>query len=821
MELELLNHINLNMNWNILRKVRTSMTKRPRKPGAAASELLYNVKEPAAFETKKSGKLKVADPPLKKRRLVHQFPSPPPQNLCINGEEGLSPGPQTPSVHHEDSGQRCRSSPLTQSQKTKSKTGSRNSKQLRPIRKEVFNLDDFSGIELLAAAACSTFIHDNAYHVDDFSTLKEKTTPGVNASTVDIKEEAIVSRESTGLSVQDDMVPNGNEEVEKKVAPSKELRLHWDLNTVMDEWTEPSDESPVKPYDDAGVVVVEERSMLDSVDENQISVKHDAAISIVPLVEKCNLVGKPYVLTEDLTCAQEDVGTKMITSKTSDFEISVSKSDGVDLLIHSVKCEDVSTSTTSVLQEEIIVKGDSDTNTMSKFDQPPVSEEVMQDGSRSPKSCKSYCDNEVTTEDPVSECCGSNVTQDEQGHMAEGDSEDKLQVGYDSPFEDGELREPIEKVMCYESDSVYKDDFGSIENPVSEKVEPFPDHCQTMGYQSSLLVKETTPNNDIKQGAKVDTLKKPHIDETGRDLCESKEGHDDESRSVGGNLLHIDALTSFDVCKMGEYIRQNRSSNNGDCYSRAGRDLGGVFVDSSLRVWDLKSQRNSDSSHSRNYNPRDGYWTQNRRQSPSERNNGYGTTRGPPARSHSRDRYRGGSGFHLQEYHDHKSCYLERKPRFSPNFSRPRSRSRSGSPIAWHFQKRKNLDNTINYGETKAITRAHVSPELSSKCSDDRRLRDCPFRDKRQSPVKTMQRNERFEPIGYPERLKSDDHFRFTQRPARFSQIAGHRYKDGSDTYRKHDDHYVKTNRAGCTDDDGGMRRFRVIPEGKNLGERY
>ncbi|GKE45541.1 ABC transporter G family member 35-like protein, partial [Tanacetum coccineum] len=49
-----------------------------------------------------------------------------------------------------------------------------------------------------------------------------------------------------------------------------------------------------------------------------------------------------------------------------------------------------------------------------------------------------------TLEDPViSECCGSNVTQEEQGHMAEGDLDGKVEVGYDSLFEDGELREPI------------------------------------------------------------------------------------------------------------------------------------------------------------------------------------------------------------------------------------------------------------------------------------------------------------------------------------------------------------------------------------------
>ncbi|GKB96420.1 hypothetical protein Tco_0982557, partial [Tanacetum coccineum] len=58
-------------------------------------------------------------------------------------------------------------------------------------------------IELLADAAISSLVDDNADH-----------------------------RESD----------NWNDRKDKSVAPSKELRLHWDLNTMMDEWVEPCDD---------------------------------------------------------------------------------------------------------------------------------------------------------------------------------------------------------------------------------------------------------------------------------------------------------------------------------------------------------------------------------------------------------------------------------------------------------------------------------------------------------------------------------------------------------------------------------------------------
>ncbi|XP_076920443.1 uncharacterized protein LOC143581567 [Bidens hawaiensis] len=696
MDVELLKVINADMKWNVTRKNRTSMTRRPRKPGAGGFEWVCSVHELA--ENKK-----VIDGSSKKRRFLHQSTSKRSKTPCIKGEDGMSPGPQTPSVCYEDIGQRCWSSslPLSKSQKAKSKSRLRNSKT-KKTKKGVQNLIDFSGIALLADVACSISVQEATYRVEDFSMSKECTKPEVkigNTCGVDVKE-GIVSPGSNGSAVQPNVNDIGTEVEEKKVAPSKGLRLHWDLNTVMDDWEDPCDDMQIE------------------------SVKHeDTFISVAPLLETCNAVS-----------TEKTYDKKTVTVKTSDGESCASK------------CEDFLTSPTSVLKEQSVANCETDTIDGLKLDQQRVSTEVIQ----------GVCDKKVTTEDRVIECCGSNV-----------------EVDYDSPFEDGELREPIEKpekeTVCNESDNIYTDEFGTIGNSLLGKV----DHGQTMDNQHSLLVK-AVPKNDTDQDMQVDAFERPRTDEPEKDICERKE-------------FRLDESTSFDVCRNGEYLHQSRSSNIGD---------------STVREYDLKSHRSLDRNYSRNYNsrggPGGGYRTQDRRPSPPERNNGYGSYRGPPlARSHSRDRYR----YHSQEYHDPK-------PHFTPNFNRPsaqpRSRSRSGSPIAWNFQKHKNSD-TNSSGEIKTGTRGgHVSPDRSSKCFDDHhRFKDGQFRDKRQPSV-----TQRYEPTGYFEKQKPDDYYRFNQRSARFSQMNGYKYKDNSDDFRKHDGYYDKANRVGRSVDDGA-RRFR------------
>ncbi|KAL4575825.1 hypothetical protein LXL04_011912 [Taraxacum kok-saghyz] len=472
MALELLNYINMDLNWNTVKKGRRSMTRHPRK-----------IQDKTPFETNK-----LVDAPLKKRKVTQSSPSP--------------AGPQTPSFQYEDPSQRYHSNSLSQSQKTKSKTRLRNKTTSKKAH-------DFSGIQLLADAACSSLIHDYTDDVNDEKVLKEGKIS--------------LSTKLDGSLNPDTLHDDGNQKT--AASCSKELRLHWDLNTVMDDWEE---------------------------------VPCTAEVSDVPL-------------TDSFKKTHEDLVTKTVTSKTSDCESCVTKSD-------------LSTSTTSVLKEETIIK-----------DGGPI----------------------MSTSDPPSECCGD----------------------YDSPFEDGELRE----------ENAESNNITTTENPLLEKV----NHSQTNEDESSLLVKDTA----IVQ----------------------------------------------------QNVPQSRcsSSNIGSCYPPS----------SSTRTWDHHRSKNATRSY--DYRRPLGYYDNN--------NNNRATT----------NRYR----YHSQDYNERKArCYSPKR--------------RSGSPISWHFQKRKN-------SVTQCVDR------VSHESFDERKFTDgTQFRRR----------------VGYPDRIKSDDSIRFSQQGGRYSS---YKYKDDGYTTRK------------------------------------
>ncbi|GKE12398.1 hypothetical protein Tco_1415949 [Tanacetum coccineum] len=109
-----------------------------------------------------------------------------------------------------------------------------------------------------AGSGKNSLVDDNADHVKDLSLLKEHVEPKTHScDNVGIKE-AIVSTESD----------NWNDRNDKSVAPSKELRLHWDLNTVMGEWVELCDDlvSERDPHDSYRTLEVASSSLFDDDD---------------------------------------------------------------------------------------------------------------------------------------------------------------------------------------------------------------------------------------------------------------------------------------------------------------------------------------------------------------------------------------------------------------------------------------------------------------------------------------------------------------------------------------------------------------------------
>nr|GEW90771.1 hypothetical protein [Tanacetum cinerariifolium]GEW90774.1 hypothetical protein [Tanacetum cinerariifolium] len=731
---DLLKFINSDLTWNTVKK--GHRTRRPRRPGAS-----NKVQDAVVSDYEKSGVAilgqhfaeAVVDVPIKKRILLLESPS-------LSGEHARSPPLfHLASPHREDSEM------LVSSRHTLGENVKLNEKKLP-------NLNDFSGIALLADAACHGPVYDDPGRVESMEA-EVLPTPIVVSNTDGIKDDTTPMDED--LPVQDSTVPvtqsicdNGNVTGDKSPVSPKAVWFHWDLNAPpMEEWVEePScdiliDSQPVKSCieDIKSDGLQNVKPSLETIHSQVTEVKkgsadHDATFSVMPF-------SKPGALDMQ---GNDDVGLRdvvgTIKCKILDAEsCDISKSDVVDSFIHPAKCENMSTSTGSVSQEQTTIR----VEPILKSDDGQSVSEVLQGGCL---SLKGY-DDKPASEDRLSDFCGSNASEDEH---AEGNTLDKVKADYDSPVEDGELREPdrfpwqdeVEERECvdYESDNMYEDNFDGME---SSENETSLDQHQNIGAVGAETI------NDIEHDDRVyvsDRMNDLHAhsqsaileDKDGKYISERKIVHNEFG---GGRILSLDSSTStsFGVRKIsasGAYIRRSRSDNIVNTYSRDGRDFGpekfmGRDRPSYQRrtpndaggQWGDSFSRNShgyprpknviggsvvrfgtngvENKEPISYNARANYRTFNT----ADRNESYGSIhRGPPppARSISRD------GLRIvppQEYKAPGSCYTERKiSSFSSNFnqsghisrsrklSRSRSRSRSGSPIAWHFQKKVNLD---------------------------------------------------------------------------------------------------------------------------------
>lgn len=771
-ELDLTHFINSNLTWKTVKKGRRSGTRRPRKLTEGSlkvgvilgNKISKNVRDSSVSESEKLGVAvlgqhfaeKVLDIPIKKRRLLRQSPSPPPRTPSLNREGSLSPQPQTPSPHHEESEQlgdsKCASgqwycsdsySKGEENNHSFGVDGGTTSKISELTTKEFCCSEDFSGIALLAAAACHSSIDDRADHVESSGVEALAAPEGIELSTTDMKE-TIASSEAGSL-VQDIVVPvlqnrhhdKENDKGVERSVPLKKVRFHWDLNKVMDEWEEPC----YNPLVD--------------------SPRHDSEGMIGDALqcENLNLEGCEARKVEGPGDKRESIA--------SDVEISAIKLDKVDLFLAPGKREDMLASPTSIFGEQADVTSDLRGQVVDKVSSADIAVHDFP-ASAEPNKITSRCCDQLVSEDPHCDCRGSEVPQDEPGHLADGDNVSKVQEGYDSPFEDGELREPIvyaweEKEVeereiervDFDFDNDYKDEFDTGDYSVSEKIDVSREDSQTVEKTSSLVEKvgdalsgstvEQCVADDFKKPSSLVSLKtsgwyqsREHYEDVNlegnnsnlrRFRTENKNGHD-EIRTSRGNMLHNEGSSSFNV------LHGIRSDDVGDADSRAERDFGSDriigrdrffyqgrgrnevdsrWVDSSVGVRDSRNHygyprpRNiigdsagkssgldsHDDSQSRSYASRGMYRPFNRKQSPSGRHDSYDVHRGTlPMRGFSRDRSRGRAGFIPQgfrrgpqeEYHEHGPYYVERKGQgFSPNFrrdahiSRPRRRSRSRS----------------------------------------------------------------------------------------------------------------------------------------------
>lgn len=206
--------------------------------------------------------------PIKKRRHLLRSPSPPPRTFS-DGHESSSPQFLTPSQSED-----------VERSSAQHSSGSYSNRQecagvgcitgdgvlSDKFSGELYSAVDFSGIALLAAAACSNNMDDDSDYVKgdvlEVSSALEVSNMSTSPFLCGENISCLVSQGQLGndlplvehkncSSAVDCSVPACHSSDEKEVytvgksVSSKVDRRHWDLNTVMEAWEEPQDDVAV------------------------------------------------------------------------------------------------------------------------------------------------------------------------------------------------------------------------------------------------------------------------------------------------------------------------------------------------------------------------------------------------------------------------------------------------------------------------------------------------------------------------------------------------------------------------------------------------
>ncbi|KAA8539951.1 hypothetical protein F0562_026643 [Nyssa sinensis] len=330
-------------------------------------------------------------------------------------------------------------------------------------------------------------------------------------------------------------------------------------------------------------------------------------------------------LTENRTSSREVLSA--VTCQTLDVEYSVSKSDELGPSCPSTECENVSASiVVGQPTVNIDVKGQDDKASSADavlIDSPlQVEPKVLMPksyGHSAPNEgtqgkfishelCETYVSSpanhsgKIDLEDPSENCFNLDVSCDGPGHMVGVENMDELQSGYDSPFEDGELRESVlyswdenevegeTECVDYESDNREADDYDAIDHSMSEKVE-----LEQCGRGDALKEESHSASSKtqfsglalLPEGRESSTDGTREINDVGTGKIHTPnciDGHDLKGFSAGevgsrasrGKLSHGEGPSCSGVLhKKGTvFIERSRSNNLDDSYFRAEREFG-------------------------------------------------------------------------------------------------------------------------------------------------------------------------------------------------------------------------------------------------------
>ncbi|KAL3521555.1 hypothetical protein ACH5RR_019704 [Cinchona calisaya] len=343
----------------------------------------------------------------------------------------------------------------------------------------------------------------------------------------------------------------------------------------------------------------------------------------------------------------------------------------------------------------------------------------------------------------LDDCHNSDVSQDDHGHV-DGRDDDELQLGYDSPYEDGELRGSVlyswegfefeegeNECLDYESDGRGGEDSDAVAYPCSKIVEaaseasrgtekkgstaaiqvPEPDSRKSSSVKSSLRgeLKEnrekivTPVKKDSNQGSgtteefSTGAIVERNNGSMRRDRTSDQMDGVDVKGSYAGEVglkttrgklqSQIEGPSALDAMERDNvYTQHSRSRNSGSSYSRAERDGSPDRFVTRYRSAIHERERNGSDSQLVYWNSRNHYPSGYR--GPE----GHGTTRPRAYIANSVDKF-GGVNSHNQKQSINYSSRAERDN--SPDRFATRYRS------AVHERERSGSDDQLFYWESR------------------------------------------------------------------------------------------------------------------------
>lgn len=412
---ELTEAISTNLNWKISKGYRSAprrsrkLVDRSQKLGVELAE--KSARSPSETTVSESEKLgvavlgrrfgdKIEHVPIKKRRFMVRSPSPPPHLSSPHLEDN-----QPPLDGRRASGQKSCPKSIVKKHPTRSDASTLTrlchsvaDSGVNESLNEVTNQkpgggEDFSGIEILAAAACNNSINDDMNPVEGNSVGEDLSQDGKDASTSErpseqtfvstsstemeaasefseardasvsaILEESVASLETVHSSIKDipqeDKIESssfeangvrinpseGHDEAVARSISSKDVRLHWDLNVTMDAWDEPCD----MVIGDPQTTAVDDISMNNKQGSEALEIpgvedaKNDIASTVQPLADndEQGLEACPEFEMSNGKCVPAD--NALGPSKDTGMGAKASSQDAsVDTCVDHSPCDDI------------------------------------------------------------------------------------------------------------------------------------------------------------------------------------------------------------------------------------------------------------------------------------------------------------------------------------------------------------------------------------------------------------------------------------------------------------------------------------------------